>query len=728
VIRRAALAAASILLSLLPAALAASPAPPVSDQLAIRVVVDTVSPFVLRPGEPVLLTGSIVNDSDQTLAAVHLRTRAQTRPVVTRSGLAQALTSTDPLGGDPVQDIDLHADVAAHSSLPWSATMPPDTVGGSTHGLAVFLLGAEARGRLGDSGERTTVARTRLPMPFVAPDARFRPDRLAILWPLVETPRRGPSLAYLDDDLAHSLSASGRLSTLLGAGSTARPTTVTGRGVAAPAAPLPLTWVVDPALLQGAADLADGYRVVSGRGTRQGDGDAAASTWLQKATGVLKVAADDQRLLTLPYADPDLEALRRNGLGTDVGVAVRRGAEQVKDVLGVNAADEVVWPPGSRITPETLDLLATSKVSELLLSGDALPPTEAPNHTPGARAVVQSSAGAMPVLLSDPVLDAVLAAGVADPDPSGGLAADGEPPSVAALVQRFLAETAMISAELPSRSRDFVTAPPRRWNPLPDFVSRLVNRIGDVPWLDLTPLDDLRSGPVDELTRDGLSYPASLQRSELSSTYLTQPQVGVAALRGRLRDLRSVLGDQAATATLPYDLALLRSESSQWREQPTVGQRVRHATASSLIADSRRVRIASAGLITLASQRGTLPITLENELDYPVSVRLRLSTPSRARLTAPEGQLRTIEAHRKRTLQVDAKAFTAGVFTVKAQLVTPDGQPYGDPVQLRVRSTAYGAIAVLITTGGLVVLAVAIVVRLTRRILRARRRTPEPAA
>jgi hypothetical protein len=56
--------------------------------------------------------------------------------------------------------------------------MPADTVGRSTHGLAVFLLGAEARGRLGDLGERTTVARTRLPMPFVAPDARSRLDEL----------------------------------------------------------------------------------------------------------------------------------------------------------------------------------------------------------------------------------------------------------------------------------------------------------------------------------------------------------------------------------------------------------------------------------------------------------------------------------------------------------------------------------------------------------------------
>jgi hypothetical protein len=700
---------------------AAQPTPGAHDQPLLHIVIDSITPFVLRPGETVRLAGSVVNDSEDSLADVHIRTRAQTRAVGSRSGLARALVDSDPLGSEVLTDVDLHADLPAHASIPWSADLPPDVVGRGQTELSVYLLGVEARGRLGDGGERTTVARSRVPMPFVPPQARFRPSRLAMLWPLVATPARGPSLAYLDDTLADSLEQSGRLKTLLDSGSTPRATTILGRGLVGPAQPLPLTWVADPALLQGAADLADGYRVAAGRGTAEGQGKEAAANWMREAVGVLHAADQQGRLITLPYADPDLEALRRNGLSTDVGVAVRRGAEQVRDVLGLAAPDDIVWPPSGQVSPETLDLLAVSKVGTLLLSGNAMPTSEPLSYTPNARAEVQSSAGAMPVLLSDPVLDSVLAAAVARPGLTSGLAPEGETPSAGALVQRFLAETAVITAERPSRSRDLLAAPPRRWDPTAEFVDRLMSQLGDVPWLDVTPLGAIRQGPVDDVTRTGPTYPNGLRRSELSRRYLTEPRVGVAALRSVLRDLRSVLGDQAATATVPFDLALLRSESSQWREQPATGEHVRHATASAVIADSSRVRIASAGLITLASQRGTLPITLENQLDYPVAVRLRLTTPSRARLTASEGQLHTIEAHRKRTLQVDAKAFTAGVFTVNAQLVTPDGNPFGQPVQLRVRSTAYGSIAVAITIGGLAVLAIAIVVRLTRRIRRSRR-------
>lgn len=698
-----------------------TPTPLPADRLAVRVTVDSVSPHILRPGLPIELTGRVVNDGDQPLIGVHVRPRLGSRPVDTRSGLAQTLADDGPLSGY-LADLDLEGDLPAHTSLPWRATIPADTVGRNASGLTVYVVGAEVRARLGEGGERATLARTRVPLPFVPAAARFRPTQLAVLWPLVQTPARGPSATYLDDSLARSLSGSGRLGRLLTLGATPRRDPVGPPGSPAPTSrPLPLTWVADPALLQGAADLADGYRYLDGGRSERGTGTDAAQAWLRAAGPVLRSARAEGRLLTLPYADPDIEALNRVGLGSDVGIAARRGAEQVSASVDVPAADAVVWPPAGLLSPAGLDLLATSKVSAVLLRGEAAPVQSPLNYTPSARTSLPSSAGPVEALLTDPTLDAVLAAGVTDPPADSGLAADGEPPTAAALVQRFLAETAVITAELPSRSRALITAAPRRWDPSVGFAGTLLNRIGTAPWLNLVPLAAVRAADPDTTPRQPLVYPPDQARAELSTDYLSAPRVGVTALRSRLRDLRSILGEQAATATLPFDFALLRAESAQWREDPTTGRAVRQATGTALLRDSGRVRIASKGLITLASSRGTLPITLENELDSPVTVRLRLSTPSRARLTADDTALHTVEAHRKRTLQIDATAFTSGVFTVQAQLFTPAGDPYGDSVELRVRSTSYGAIAVAITTGGLILLGVAIVIRLTRRMLAARR-------
>lgn len=704
-----------------------TPTPLATDQLTVRITIDAVSPHILRSGVPIELAGRVVNDGDLPLLGVHVRPRVGSRPVDTRSGLARAVTDDGPLSGY-LADLDLSADLPPHASLPWRATIPADTVGRNASGLTVYLVGAEVRARPGEGAERSTLARTRLPLPYVPAGARFRPTQLALVWPLVETPARGPSATYLDDSLAQSLRPGGRLGRLLSLGAAVRRDPPGPLGSPAPAAHvLPLTWAADPALLQGAADLADGYRYLNGGKSKAGDGTAAAEAWVQAAGPVLRSARAEGRLLTLPYADPDIEALTRVGLGSDVGIAVRRGAEQVSASLDVPAADAVVWPPGGWLSPAGLDLLATSKVSAVLLRGEAAPVEPALTYTPTARTSLPSSAGLVEALLTDPTLDAVLAAGVADPPADGGLAADGEPPTAAALVQRFLAETAVITAELPSRSRALIAAAPPRWDPSPRFAAALLNRIGTAPWLNLVPLAAVRAADPDPARRAALVYPTEQRRVELSSDYLSAPRVGLAALRSRLRDLRSILGEQAPTATLPFDFALLRAESAQWREDPRAGRALRMVTGTALLRESGRVRIASKGLITLASSRGTLPITLENELDSPVTVRLRLSTASRARLTADDTALHTIEAHRKRTLQIDATAFTSGVFTVEAQLFTPAGDPYGDAVSLRVRSTSYGAIAVAITTGGLILLAVAICFRLARRILAARRRAREPA-
>jgi hypothetical protein len=133
------------------------------------------------------------------------------------------------------------------------------------------------------------------------------------------------------------------------------------------------------------------------------------------------------------------------------------------------------------------------------------------------------------------------------------------------------------------------------------------------------------------------------------------------------------------------------------------------------------VRIASSKrIITLASRRGTIPITISNGLDQAVRVRLRVAADS-ARITAPDTAVHTVDARRNVTESVTAVVNQAGLFPVTAQLLTPDGRPYGQPVQLRLRSTAYGELALGITGGALAVLLIAVVVRLFRRGARARR-------
>jgi hypothetical protein len=90
---------------------------------------------------------------------------------------------------------------------------------------------------------------------------------------------------------------------------------------------------------------------------------------------------------------------------------------------------------------------------------------------------------------------------------------------------------------------------------------------------------------------------------------------------------------------------------------------------------------------------------------------------------------KVIPPHRQVPVDLRATAKTSGVFTLVVSLNTPTApsRRYGQPVELLVRSTAYGAEALLITVGATAVLFIGAGVRLFRRAQRSRRAARSPA-
>src|SRR5690606_17947578 len=72
-----------------------------------------------------------------------------------------------------------------------------------------------------------------------------------------------------------------------------------------------------------------------------------------------------------------------------------------------------------------------------------------------------------------------------------------------------------------------------------------------------------------------------------------------------------------------------------------------------------------------------------------------------------------------RTLQIPAHFERNGTFRIEVALQTPAGQQIGETILINVRTTAYGGIALIITSIAFAVLVVALALRFVRR-LRAR--------
>jgi hypothetical protein len=510
--------------------------------------------------------------------------------------------------------------------------------------------------------------------------------RIAWVWPLVEPSHRAVGDEFYDDDLAASV-AGGRLDTLLRLGA---------------ARHLPLTWAVDPELLDALHRMTVAYTV---RGERGASG-AAAKAWLDRARTVLKNAG----VLPLPYADPDLGATAAGALAPDTARAAQLAKDVLRRDLGLAGDPRLAWPPGTVLDPAVESLLSGQGVKGVVVPYSALPLAEQLPYTPTAPTPLAANAlGSMTAIVAEPQLSGWVAA-----DP----AQDG--PRLAA--QRFVADTAMTALERPGDLRDVVVTPPRTWDPVGDFAAQLLQQTDEAPWLVPvsveTVLGDEPSGAARTRAAEGPDVlPADQVRRVLDE------RRGLARVRGILTDPK-----RAPAELAELDDALLRSVSASWGADPGGGHRLVSTVDAAVYRQVGRLRLVSGSLITMTGRSGRIPLTFVNDLGQEVRVRVRLDSRHRLTLSQPgyesaRGQEVTVPPGTS-TRVVRGKAVTGGLFPIKVEVLAPDGSPLAIRTTLKVRSTAYGAVALAITGVAFGLLLVASATRLLQR----RRRTPPAPA
>ena len=226
---------------------------------------------------------------------------------------------------------------------PWASTNPASTRCWSTS------TALPTTGNRPDSTMRASCCRSsgcprrtrpeaRTSSGVVAPDTT-KPVQITMLWPLADKPRLAPGVPggttpvrLMDDDLATSLAAGGRLDTLLGAAEFATSPAVDPDGEVTRA----LCLAVDPDLLVTVNAMIGGYTVSDshdglGTASHPGTGQAAASAWLAR----LRALAGRMCVAAAPYAQADLDALQRVGDAALSAFTVNGAADLVEQILGV---------------------------------------------------------------------------------------------------------------------------------------------------------------------------------------------------------------------------------------------------------------------------------------------------------------------------------------------------------------------------------------------------------
>ncbi|MDQ1627861.1 MAG: hypothetical protein QOI54_1605 [Actinomycetota bacterium] len=677
------LAVLAVLSAAVPTAGAAQAAAPLA-----TITVDGLEPTIATPGGQLQVTGE-VRSGRERLRGVRVALRLSRTPVNSRAeldGVASGLTTGKD--GDVVASQQM-SDLSSGGSAGFDLTKPLDSLDSLTD-FGVYVLSVEVTARHRTGEGRVGIVRTFLP--WVPRTRDFRPTPFVWAWPLVSHPARQADGRYADDRLAAEMAEGGRLSRLTAAGSQL-------------SARMPVTWAVDPDLLDSASDMSNGYRISDFGRAVAGTGAAPAAQWLAQVRG----ATAGQDVLALPYADPDLSALRHVGLSADVSAARTLGAQRAAALLGRPVTSDVAWPADGFADRRTLGLLHQQGDEAVVLDGAAQPTRLELNYTATGRSVVGTTTGSMTGLLADPGLTGLLAS------------RDGAPVLAA---QRFLAETAMITAELPSSGaeRVILIAPPRRWDPPQAFLDRLVAGAASAPWISGTSLATMRSASPGEVERRGVHYPASRRRAELPRSYLA----AVKTQHERIRLFLGVLPPADRAAVQPnLHTSVFRLESSWWRGRETRVNRI--SNDQSFLADQLTSIRVQPGSYTLGSKSGSLPLTISNGTDHRVIVVLRLDPENRRlRLREPAKPI-PVAPRRKVQVDVGATAVAGGTVVVDAALDTVDGMALSTaPVKLTIQITQIGTVALIITLSAAGVLFLAAAVRVGRRLLAARRTPTGP--
>ena len=115
----------------------------------------------------------------------------------------------------------------------------------------------------------------------------------------------------------------------------------------------------------------------------------------------------------------------------------------------------------------------------------------------------------------------------------------------------------------------------------------------------------------------------------------------------------------------------------------------------------------------LSSDKGPFAVTVTNDLDQPVRVRIKAQTRDDLVIEAPE-QI-DLEAETRQTVDLTAEAGSIGVHPVRLLLTDEDGQPTGAFDEIDIRSNTVGNIIWVIMGIGVGILAISIPVRWARK-------------
>jgi hypothetical protein len=423
-----------------------------------------------------------------------------------------------------------------------------------------------------------------------------------------------------------------------------------------------VTYAIDPLLYREVTTMAAGYEVGTTTSHTPGGGKAAATAWLAEYS---KLSGGYR----LPYGSPDLALLAQTGDTSTLDLTTQ-ATDQVPDVAQLPL---LVAAPNYQADQRFLTAVARLKPTVIL---------------------AETAAAGQTVMSAGELVVSV------DPDAFAGGPGPDDTTTQLQHLARMRAES-FLAAMNPAEGNVRIVA----------TESEAALDSAASPWETRVALTDLTPATTNWSDSFGVRKPASVRDVSL------QQVVGAGA--ARIVDFTSLAGDSATGGVLSAQF-LPPVLSTAWKSDDQARAYLSTALAPYGVSASA-ITLSVAEHVVMTSRDTQFPVTVKNNLDYPVKVRVMVITSNANRLSVPQSQLVTIDAGESMTVNVSPKATANGSVDAVAQLVTQAGNEVGTPQAFVIEATETGKVAWVIVIASGLVLAAMTVLRI-RQVARSPRR------
>ncbi|MES4902321.1 MULTISPECIES: DUF6049 family protein [unclassified Streptomyces] len=657
-----------------------------SGSRTVDVSIDSLTPVAPSKSDTLTISGTVTNNGRSTIKSsyVSLRVgptmngRSDIDTAAKRKGYEIGLDGTE-VAEKYEQKI---GSLSAGISRDFALSIPVRDLQLGESG--VYQLGVALTGQTRSQPWPQVMGIERTFLPWQPTDAPKK-SKLTYLWPLISsthlTARTGAdeqqTPIFQNDDLVAELAPGGRLQQLVALGKN-----------------LPVTWVIDPDLLATVDAMTKPYEVQGQTEdeTTDGRGQTVAKQWLND----LEQAVEGHQVVALPFADPDLASLAHRGKNVTGALshlqnATTLASTTVDTILHVRPRTDFAWPVNGAVDSSIVDVATSAGAHNIIARSDSLRENGGLQYTPTAARQIGGGNTAV----------------VADARLSTAFTGDMTRAENATLaVQRFLAQTQMLTLQAPDKQRSVVVAPQRM--PTASQAQAMAAALGGLTgrWTQPLSLGQAAKAQPDPRATQRVpaarSYPAALRRQELSTDGFRKIQETQAAL-----DKFEVILTAKDRVVTPFGTAIMREISTSWRNDPRGATGFRDSVQAYLQGLTEKVRLVNKTDMTLSGRSATIPVTVQNNLLQPVELRLVLRSQQGNRLAVSDPQVVTVQGGHSQSVKFGTTANANGRAWVTAQLYTVDGQAYGPEMSFKVNVTEITSTVILVIAGGVLLLVLA---------------------